>query len=84
MEALQSIDRSIYNFQAALKQSGESLESFIEQNYLAKWRGDTLYHAMAVRTTFVNAMHVFLTDYGLLNMERVSMSPVTGLNCGAS
>ncbi len=73
----QTIDQSIANFQSALKQEGQSLEKFIGDNYIGKWRGDALYHAMRVRTTMVNAMHNFLTDYGLLNMERVSMSPVT-------
>ena len=71
------IGRSLYNFQAALKESGETLDDFIRQNYTTKWRGDTLYHASAIRTTFVTAMHNFLADYGLFNLERVSMSPVT-------
>jgi len=73
----ESISRSLYNFQAALKENGETLQNFIWQNYVAKWQGDILYHASAIRTTFVNAMHNFLTDYGLFNLERVSMSPVT-------
>ena len=73
----EAISQSLYNFQAALKESGQSLGDFIKQNYTAKWRGDTLYHASAIRTTFVNAMHNFLTDYGLFDLERVSMSPVT-------
>jgi hypothetical protein len=53
------------------------LDDFIRQNYTAKWQGDTLYHAMAIRTTLVNSMHNYLTDYGLFNLEKVSMSPVT-------
>ena len=72
-----SISQSLYNFQAALKESGETLEDFIRQNYMAKWQGEALYHASAIRTTFVNAMHNFLTHYGLFNLERVSMSPLT-------
>lgn len=72
-----AIGQSLYNFQSALMQSGESLESFVDETYLSKWRGDDLYHAMAIRTTMVNAMHGFLTKSGLFNMERVSMSPVT-------
>jgi len=74
---VQPIGESLYNFQSALKQSGDSLEGFMRQVYLDKWLGDSLYHAMAIRTTMVNAMHVFLTEYGLHNMERVSLSPVT-------
>jgi aspartyl/asparaginyl-tRNA synthetase len=75
--AQQPISQSLYNFQAALKESGETFESYFGRQYLDKWMGDDLYHAMAVRTTLVNAMHQFLTDDGLLNMERVSLSPVT-------
>jgi len=74
---IQPVGESISNFQAALTQNGESLESFIRANYLDKWLGDDLYHAMAIRTTIVNTMHGHLTRAGLLNMERVSLSPVT-------
>jgi hypothetical protein len=72
-----SIAQSMSNFQAALRESGESLEQFINQNYCGKWLGDDLYHALAIRTTFVNAMHTWLTKRGLFNIERVSLSPVT-------
>jgi aspartyl/asparaginyl-tRNA synthetase len=73
----ESISQSLYNFQAALKENGQTFDDFIRQNYTSKWRGDTLYHASAIRTTFVNAMHNFLTNCGLFNMEKVSMSPLT-------
>ena len=73
----ESISQSLYSFQAALEEEGKSLGEFIRRIYIEKWLGDTLYHVSAVRTTFVNAMHNFLTDYGLFNLERVSMSPVT-------
>ncbi len=75
--AEESIGQSLYNFQAALQENGQTLQGFIHRNYTDKWRSDSLYHVSAVRTTFVNAMHNFLTEYGLLNLERVSMSPVT-------
>ena len=73
----ESISQSLYSFQAALEEEGGSLEEFIRRTYIEKWLGDTLYHTSAIRTTFVNAMHNFLTEYGLFNLERVSMSPVT-------
>ncbi len=72
-----TIGQSIYNFQSALNQDDESLRTFLQRTYVDKWTGDSLYHAMAIRTTFVNAMHRFLTERGLFNMERVSLSPVT-------
>ena len=73
----QSISESLMGFQAALKENGSSLESYIKESYIDKWMRDELYHAMAIRTTFVNAMQSFLADYGLLDMERVMLSPVT-------
>lgn len=73
----QEIGTVLSNFQAALEQNGDSLESFIRRTYIDKWVGDELFHATAIRTTFVNAMHSFLTDYGLFNLERVNLSPVT-------
>jgi aspartyl/asparaginyl-tRNA synthetase len=73
----ESISQSLYNFQSALKENGQSLDDFIRQNYTSKWQGDTLYHVSAIRTTFVNSMTNFLTEQGLFNLERVSLSPVT-------
>ena len=75
--AQQPIAQSLYNFQAALKESGDTFTSYVERQYIDKWMGDDLYHAMAIRTTIVTAMHNFLTEEGLFNMERVSLSPVT-------
>jgi hypothetical protein len=75
--AQQPIGESLYNFQAALKEAGETFEIYLRRQYLDKWMGDDLYHAMAIRTSLVNAMQNYLTDAGLLNMERVSLSPVT-------
>ncbi len=72
-----TIGQSLLGFQSALKEDGQSLEEFISATYGSKWMGDALYHAMAIRTTFVNAMHNFLTGYGLFNLERVLLSPVT-------
>jgi aspartyl/asparaginyl-tRNA synthetase len=71
------VGQSLFNFQAALKQSGSSLGEFIRSHYVDRWRGDQIYHALAIRTTFVNALQLHLAGEGLFNMERVSLSPVT-------
>jgi aspartyl/asparaginyl-tRNA synthetase len=71
------VGQSLFNFQAALKQSGSSLGEFIRTHYVDRWRGDQIYHALAIRTTFVNALQLHLAREGLFNMERVSLSPVT-------
>ena len=76
-DTMSIIGQSLFGFQAALQQAGSNLETYLDKYYYDKWMGDTLYAAMAIRTTFVTAMHNFLADEGLLNLERVQMSPVT-------
>ena len=76
-ETMSVVGQSLFGFQAALQQSGSSLEEYLDRYYLNKWMGDTLYAAMALRTTFVTAMHQFLAEEGLFNLERIQMSPVT-------
>jgi len=76
-EGIIGIGDALFGFQAALKEAGSSLREFVEKYYYQKWMGDTLLAAMSIRTTFVTAMHQFLADEGLFNLERVQMSPVT-------
>ncbi len=71
------IGEDLFHFQASLVQSGSSFEEFVRENYVNKWVSDSLYAAMAIRTTLVNAVHTFLVKEGLLNLERVQISPVT-------
>ncbi|HPC47541.1 MAG TPA: hypothetical protein PLW83_05815, partial [Deltaproteobacteria bacterium] len=71
------IGEDLFHFQATLAQSGISFEDFVRENYVNKWVSDDLFRAARVRTTFVNAVSSFLINEGLLNLERVQMSPVT-------
>ncbi len=71
------IGQSLFGFQAALQQIGSSLQEYLEKYYYNKWTSDTLYATLSLRTTFINAMQQFLADEGLMNMERLQMSPVT-------
>jgi len=71
------VGQSLFNYQAALVESGSSLGEFIRRDYIDKWLGDDLYNALAIRTTFVNALQLQLAKEGLFNIERVSLSPVT-------
>jgi aspartyl/asparaginyl-tRNA synthetase len=71
------IGEDLFHFQASLIQSGSSFEDFVRDNYINKWMGDNLYAAMAIRTTFVVAVHNFLANEGLLNLERIQISPIT-------
>jgi aspartyl/asparaginyl-tRNA synthetase len=76
-ETMSIIGQSLFGFQAALQQAGSSFEDYLNKYYYRKWMGDTLYAAMSLRTTFVTAMHQFLADEGLFNLERIQLSPVT-------
>jgi len=76
-ETMSIIGQSMFGFQSALQQTGSSLEEYLDKYYYQKWMSDTLYAAMELRTTFVTAMHQFLADEGLFNLERLQMSPVT-------
>ncbi len=76
-ERMLLIGQSLFGFQAALQQAGSSLAEYLEKYYYTKWTSDTLLAALSLRTTLVNAMHQFLADEGLFNMERLQLSPVT-------
>ncbi|MFW6114820.1 MAG: amino acid--tRNA ligase-related protein [Thermodesulfobacteriota bacterium] len=71
------IGDALFGFQAALKQGGSSLQEYIEKYYYHKWMGDTLLAAISIRANMVTAMHHFLTEEGLFNIERVQVSPLT-------
>ncbi len=76
-DKIKIIGESLYRFQAAINESGISLQDFIRENYVNKWLSDELYHAMAIRTTFVNSSLDFLQSEGLFNLEKVMMSIIT-------
>jgi aspartyl/asparaginyl-tRNA synthetase len=76
-DAITDIADALFGFQAALKQGGSSLQEYLEKYYYQRWMGDALLAAVSIRATFVTAMHQFLTDEGLCNIERVQLSPLT-------
>ncbi|MBN2353742.1 MAG: hypothetical protein JXD23_14310 [Spirochaetales bacterium] len=76
-DSMKVIGESLDSFQAALRQGGSSLEEFIRDNYASRWLSDELLHAMAVRTTFVQACTEFLKDQSLYNIEKVMLSILT-------
>ena len=71
------IGEDLFHFQAMLNESGSSFEDFVRENYVNKWVNDDIFNAMSIRTTFVTAINNYLVNEGLLNLERVEMSPVT-------
>lgn len=74
---MKKIGNGLYNFQAALSQTGSSLEEFIRENYSKKWLSDELFMVSGIRTTFVNSINNFLADEGLFNLEKVMLSILT-------
>lgn len=72
-----SIGQRLFGFQAALIQDGSSLQEYLDRYYYQKWMSDSLCAAAALRTTFVGAMYQFLAREGLLNIERILISPLT-------
>jgi len=76
-DLITGIGDALFGFQAALKEGGSTLKEHLEKYYYQKWMGDTLLAAISIRTTFVTAMHQFLADEGLFNIERIQLSPVT-------
>ena len=77
MQERDDIGASLARFHAALKQSGSGLTAFAKSQYMDKWQSETIFHVLKIRTTLVNAMQEFLVNNGILNLERVSLSPVT-------
>lgn len=71
------IGQSLFGFQSALIEGGSSLKEYIEENYYNQFISDTLYCALKIRTTFIVSLHNFLLKKGLLNIDRVSLSPIT-------
>jgi len=69
------IGNNLFRFQAALKQSRTSLQKYLKKNYYEKWMNDHLLSALSIRTTLVNSMHHFLGREGLLNLEKLQLSP---------
>jgi aspartyl/asparaginyl-tRNA synthetase len=72
-----TIGGKLADFQTSLKEGGSSFEAHLRERYTDRWQGGELPAALAIRTQLVVGLHEFLADRGLLNIERVSMSPVT-------
>ncbi|HTL99241.1 MAG TPA: hypothetical protein VL181_10605 [Holophagaceae bacterium] len=71
------VGRRLLRHQDQLGRRGLSLREEIETRYLKKWEGETLFHALSVRSALVSGMQDYLLRQGLLNLERVQMSLVT-------
>jgi len=79
--ATKSIGRSLADFQAALMERDISFEGHLRSDYAGRWTGEPLRAALGIRTTLVLALQEYLVEAGLMNIDRVSLSPVTDPLC---
>ena len=79
--ATKSIGKSLADFQAGLRERDQSFEGQIRADYAGRWTGAALRAALGVRTTLVLALQEYLVEAGLVNIDRVSLSPVTDPLC---
>ena len=71
------VGQRLNRYQQTLAAKGTSLKQEIDERYLGKWRSEALYHVSRIRTSLVSGMIDHLSEEGLLNLERVSVSLVT-------
>jgi hypothetical protein len=71
------IGSRLAGYQEGLRKAGRSFSSEVEERYVGRWTGNVLGAALKVRTSLVAGLHEFLVGRGLLNIDRVSMSPIT-------
>lgn len=76
-----TIGASLASFQKHLQQRGTSFSEHLRAAHVDRWQSDTLRHALTVRTALVLGLQEFLVSRGILNIDRVSMSPVTDPLC---
>ncbi|GAB6276166.1 MAG: hypothetical protein SAMD01599839_07060 [Rectinema sp.] len=76
-----TIGASLERFQKKLAERGTSFSEFLLDAYIRKWTGEELAHALKIRTALVLGLQEFLVSRGILNIDRVSLSPVTDPLC---
>ncbi len=76
-----SVGDILKSFQTSLCDKGLSFSEFLSDAYMRKWRGEQLAHALKIRTALVLGLQEFLVSKGILNIDRVSLSPVTDPLC---
>jgi len=76
-----SIGSSLDGFQKKLAGSGISFTDYVRESHIRKWTGEALAHALKIRTALVLGLQEFLVSQNILNIDRVSMSPVTDPLC---
>ena len=76
-----TIGDSLEDFQSKLAGQGLSFSQYLREAYVKKWTDETLSHALKIRTALVLGLQEFLVSQGIVNVDRVSLSPVTDPLC---
>jgi len=80
-ESHASIGSALAEWQGSLLRQGTSFGQALGDRYLKKWQDPLLADVLAIRTMFVLGMEEFLAERGLVNIDRVSLSPITDPLC---
>ena len=76
-----TIGVALADWQKSLAKQGASFGELLDERYLKKWQDPKLADVMAIRTMFILGMEEFLAERGLVNIDRVSLSPITDPLC---
>lgn len=76
-----SIGAALAGWQEFLGKKGQSFLGALDEKYLKRWSDPQLADVMAIRTMFVLGMEEFMAGKGLVNIDRVSLSPITDPLC---
>lgn len=76
-----AIGGSLERLQRSLAERGSSFSDHVAESFVRKWTGGDLAHALKIRTALVLGLQEFLVSRGILNIDRVSLSPVTDPLC---
>jgi len=79
--ATSAIGGSLERFQKSMSEQGSSFSGYVDSAYVKKWTSDELAHSLKIRTALVLGLQEFLVSRGILNIDRVSLSPVTDPLC---
>lgn len=71
------IGRSLSEYQDELRARGSNFQAALRSRYAERWTGSPLHDVLKVRTSLVLGLQDFLAGRGLLNIDRVSLSPIT-------
>lgn len=76
-----TIGGSLERFQRSISEKGSSFSDYVAGAYVQKWTSEELAHALKIRTALVLGLQEYLVSRGILNIDRVSLSPVTDPLC---